>query len=81
MKMILKMRIEMKIKNTLINLFKFYQKYVSVFTKPHCRYIPTCSSYAIESVEKYGAFKGLWLTTKRFLRCNPLFKGGYDPVP
>lgn len=48
---------------------------------PRCRYIPTCSQYALEAVEKYGAVKGTFLATKRILRCNPFHKGGYDPVP
>ncbi len=46
-----------------------------------CIYIPTCSQYGIEAIEKYGVIKGGYLTTKRILRCNPLSKGGYDPVP
>ena len=51
------------------------------FYPPRCRYIPTCSQYALEAVEKYGAVKGTFLATKRILRCNPFHKGGYDPVP
>ena len=47
----------------------------------HCIYIPTCSEYALEAIEKYGAFKGGLLTVWRILRCNPFAKGGYDPVP
>lgn len=47
----------------------------------HCIYIPTCSEYALEAIEKYGAFKGVLLTVWRILRCNPFAKGGYDPVP
>lgn len=46
-----------------------------------CIYTPTCSQYSIEAIEKYGAFKGSYLTAKRILRCNPFAKGGYDPVP
>lgn len=69
------------LRKALIWIFRFYQKYISVNTVPHCRFIPVCSVYAIEAVEKYGAIKGLWLTLKRILRCNPLCKGGYDPVP
>ncbi|MEG1990891.1 MAG: membrane protein insertion efficiency factor YidD, partial [Christensenella sp.] len=46
-----------------------------------CRFTPTCSQYAVEAVTKYGALKGTFLAIKRILRCNPLFKGGYDPVP
>ncbi len=48
---------------------------------PSCRYTPTCSEYAIEAIKKHGPFKGLWLATKRILRCHPWGGHGYDPVP
>ena len=48
--------------------------------KPCCRFYPTCSEYAIEAIEKYGAFKGFFMAVWRILRCNPFCKGGYDPV-
>ena len=60
---------------------RFYQREISPLCPPRCRYIPTCSEYALEAVEKYGAVKGTVLATKRILRCNPFHKGGYDPVP
>ena len=60
---------------------RFYQREISPLCPPRCRYIPTCSQYALEAVEKYGAVKGTFLATKRILRCNPFHKGGYDPVP
>ena len=60
---------------------RFYQREVSPLCPPRCRYIPTCSEYALEAVEKYGAVKGSFLAAKRILRCNPFHKGGYDPVP
>lgn len=69
-------------KKILLYLIRFYRKYLSpmkVYT--HCIYIPTCSEYALEAIEKYGAFKGGLLTVWRILRCNPFAKGGYDPVP
>lgn len=50
-------------------------------TRSHCIYFPTCSEYAIQAIEKYGAFKGSLLSIKRILRCHPFAKGGYDPVP
>lgn len=69
-------------KNIMIKLVKMYQKYLSPLkTRTHCIYTPTCSQYAIEALEKYGALKGLWLSFKRILRCNPFSKGGFDPVP
>ena len=49
--------------------------------RTHCIYVPTCSQYAVEALTKYGAFKGMWLTCKRLLRCHPFAEGGYDPVP
>lgn len=65
----------------MLRLIRFYQKHISPFRAPCCRFIPTCSEYAAEAYEKYGFFKGSWLTFKRILRCNPFCKGGYDPVP
>lgn len=69
------------IKNFLIILIKFYQKYISGLKSTKCPYIPTCSQYGLEAIEKYGAFKGSLLAAWRILRCNPFSKGGYDPVP
>ena len=69
-------------KNIFIGLIKFYRKYISeIKTHPTCKFIPTCSEYGIEAIEKYGALKGGLLTIWRILRCNPFSKGGYDPVP
>lgn len=65
----------------IISLIKFYQKNISKNSKPHCRYTPTCSQYGLECFEKFNFFKAFFLTTFRILRCNPLSKGGYDPVP
>lgn len=62
-------------------LIRMYQKGISPFFPPCCRYYPTCSHYAIESIQKYGPFKGTLLASKRILRCHPFHKGGYDPVP
>ena len=67
-------------RNILINLIRFYRKNISPLKNPCCRYIPTCSQYAIEAVEKNGVFKGGLMAVWRILRCNPLSKGGYDPV-
>ena len=68
-------------KRVLIALVKFYRKYISPLRPPCCRYYPTCSQYALEALEKYGALKGGWLALRRILRCNPFHKGGYYPVP
>ncbi len=68
-------------KQLLLRVIRFYQRAVSPLFPPRCRYIPTCSEYALEAVEKYGATKGGFLALKRFLRCHPFHKGGYDPVP
>ncbi len=68
-------------KKVVLALIRFYQKAISPYLRPSCRYTPTCSAYAVEAVQKYGAFKGSFMAVKRILRCNPLFPGGYDPVP
>ena len=69
-------------KGLLLGAIRFYQRYVSPGLPPCCRFIPTCSQYALEAVEKYGALRGGWLALKRFLRCHPFYKGDfYDPVP
>ncbi len=71
-------------KGLLLALIRFYRKYISPLTKPSCRFIPTCSQYALEAVERYGAWKGGWLALKRICRCHPFHRGEhdfYDPVP
>ena len=65
----------------LILLIRIYQVTLSPFIGKSCRYIPTCSNYGIEAIQKYGIFKGGWLTFKRILSCNPWGGSGYDPVP
>ena len=65
----------------LIYLIKLYQRYISPLKRTKCPYIPTCSNYGLEAIQKYGAFKGSFLAIWRILRCNPFSKGGYDPVP
>lgn len=67
-------------KKVVINLIRFYRKNISPLRNPCCRYVPTCSQYAIEAVEKHGAFRGSLMAVWRILRCNPFSKGGYDPV-
>lgn len=65
----------------LLKLIRFYQLAISPHLPPSCRYVPTCSEYGYEAIERYGAIRGGWMTVKRVLRCNPFVKGGYDPVP
>jgi len=69
------------VKRALIALVMFYRKNMSPLSVPRCRYIPTCSAYALEALEKYGAGKGSLLALRRILKCHPFRKGGYDPVP
>ncbi len=65
----------------MIKLVRGYQLLISPLLGSNCRYLPTCSAYTIEAMEKHGAFRGIWLGIKRVGRCHPLHEGGYDPVP
>ena len=67
-------------KRLLLKIIGFYRRRISPLKKPCCRFYPTCSQYAVLAIEKYGAVKGSYIAVKRILRCNPLFKGGYDPL-
>lgn len=64
----------------IIFLIEKYQKYISPILGNNCKYYPTCSEYAKQAIEKYGAFKGSFYGIKRILKCNPFSKGGYDPL-
>jgi len=64
-----------------ILLIRIYRIFISPLLGSNCRHTPTCSEYGIIALKKYGVFKGTFLTVKRIIKCNPLFKGGYDPVP
>lgn len=68
-------------KKPVIKLIRFYQKKISPALGSHCKYIPTCSQYTLEAVERFGALRGCLMGLYRILRCNPFSKGGYDPVP
>ncbi|MBE7007709.1 MAG: membrane protein insertion efficiency factor YidD [Ruminococcaceae bacterium] len=70
-------------KRFLLWLVRYYRKNISPLRTPCCRFIPTCSEYALEAIEKYGAMKGGYLTLRRLLRCHPFYRGGkiFDPVP
>jgi uncharacterized protein len=63
-----------------LGFLQLYKTLISPFLPPACRFEPTCSTYMMQAVEKYGAIKGTWLGVKRLLRCQPFSKGGYDPV-
>lgn len=62
-------------------LIKFYMKFISPAKRNCCRFIPTCSAYAYQAIERFGIAKGSFLAFCRILRCNPFCKGGFDPVP
>lgn len=68
-------------KRLLIAAVRFYQQAISPKHPPSCRFVPTCSAYAVEAIERFGALRGGALALWRILRCNPFCKGGYDPVP
>ena len=69
-------------KKLLLSLIVFYRRHISPNTPPSCRFRPTCSAYAYEAINKYGALKGSWLALKRLCKCHPFYKGDpYDPVP
>ncbi|MDK9724133.1 MAG: membrane protein insertion efficiency factor YidD [Sterolibacteriaceae bacterium MAG5] len=65
----------------LILLVKLYQYAISPMLGRSCRFHPTCSEYAVEALQRHGAFKGLWLAVRRIGRCHPWHPGGFDPVP
>lgn len=71
-------------KKVLIFLVRFYRKNISPYRPPSCRFIPTCSAYALEALEKYGAVKGGYLAARRILKCHPFHRQKsivFDPVP
>ncbi len=68
------------IKKLFLLLIRFYKAAISPYLGDNCRFTPTCSEYAMEAIERYGALKGSLMAIWRILRCNPFCKGGYDPV-
>lgn len=68
-------------KHVFLFIIGFYRKVISPLKPPTCRFYPTCSSYGLEAIQKFGAFKGGYLTIKRILKCHPFHPGGLDPVP
>ena len=68
-------------KRAMLASLRFYKRRISPLLPPACKYTPTCSEYAMQAVECYGAAYGGYLAARRLLRCHPFAKGGYDPVP
>lgn len=68
-------------KKTFILFIRGYQRFISPLLGSHCRYMPTCSNYAVEAITRYGCWRGGWLACRRLLRCHPCGGYGYDPVP
>lgn len=70
-------------KSILIKIIKFYKNHISIFFEKNgvkCKFYPTCSEYSMQAIEKYGCIKGTGLSIKRFFKCNPFSRGGYDPL-
>jgi putative membrane protein insertion efficiency factor len=69
------------VSRVLLALVRGYQRFLSPMLPPRCRFLPTCSQYAAEAVERHGAARGSWLALRRVARCHPFHPGGHDPVP
>jgi putative membrane protein insertion efficiency factor len=69
------------IRRSLCGLIRVYQGAVSPFFRPSCRFVPSCSNYALEALQRKPLLEGLWLIVRRLCRCHPFCKGGFDPVP
>ncbi|MFD2510548.1 membrane protein insertion efficiency factor YidD [Halalkalibacter alkalisediminis] len=68
-------------KSLFLLIITFYQRFISPLKPPTCRFYPTCSHYGLESIKRFGALKGAWLTIKRIAKCHPFHPGGIDVVP
>jgi putative membrane protein insertion efficiency factor len=69
------------IEHLLIGSLRAYKRWLSPLLGPRCRFVPTCSEYAIGAIQRFGAWRGGWLALRRISRCHPLHPGGHDPVP
>lgn len=69
------------LKGLLVGVLTLYKTFLSPLLPPACRFYPSCSSYAIQALEKHGVIKGLWLALRRLIRCHPYNPGGTDPIP
>jgi len=69
------------VKQGLLTMIHLYQHTFSILLGPSCRFTPSCSFYALQSIQRYGILRGSWLTLKRLIKCHPFHPGGYDPVP
>jgi putative membrane protein insertion efficiency factor len=70
----------MVMKKASISLIRAYQRYISPMLPPSCRFTPSCSLYMLQAIEKYGSLRGIWMGSRRLLRCHPFSEGGFDPV-
>jgi len=70
-----------KARSLALSLLRGYKRFLSPLLPPACRYVPTCSEYAMEAVDRYGVVRGGWMAMCRILRCHPFARGGFDPVP
>ena len=68
------------VREAMLLLLRVYKWMLSPLLPPSCRYVPSCSEYALEAVDRFGVIKGSWMTVLRVLRCHPFVKGGFDPV-